>query len=652
MNMPILKNKNTLEAAKAQYMRCKKAYEKGSSELSDAEFDKLEDRIRRMDPGWQELKATGVKIGKKSAAPLAVPMSSLDKLKADLPKPFAAFVRRLSTDYGSAVYVSDKLDGSSVQLLYKKGQLTKMTTRGDGTTGKDISFFIPVLTTVPQQIDTDLPILVLRCEALIPKRVYETKWAGKFDSARAMASSLLNRQDVHPALHDLQFVVLRVLRPLYSVSAGLEWAKQIGFKVANGGKLDLDSCDADTLREALIEKLMVRREKSAYDLDGLVIFSDGNRLPPPDGERPSYARAFKLNDEIDSAPTTRIIGIKWQPSAFGVLVPKAIVEPIKFGNVTVKHAALHNPKWAQERGAGIGATVKVIRSGEIIPKIIDVVKRKAFKLPDATEFGEYAWDKTGTAIVLKDKSTNDAAKARGLARMFGALGLDSLSIGLAKKCVEAGFDTPSKVVKMTAMHFRSLPGVKTSADKYAAEIARIRNNEFHVVQLMIASGCFDKGVGKTNLLKLADAGRQVMTADAPNLDHALEDATLAAGPVFAGLFVKGLPKFVKWRTGLGLKAVLPKKAKAVKNGPLAGHKIAWTGYRDKTEEAMVLALGGEVVNFSPTSTTILVYLPQGKRSSKLDRATEAGIPLLTWIGLQKKYDIFKSIPRKGKALAA
>ena len=388
--LTLVEKKAAYKEAKAQY------YNAGNSELTDAEFDALEDSIRTEAPNWAGLKATGIKaerIGKKSEVDLTVPMPSLDKLQAGNP---VKLNRWLTTSISEAhVVVSEKLDGSSVQGEYHYGKLVRLTTRGDGVVGKGVNYFIPHVN-LPAMVKgfKAKSLVVIRFEAVMKRKTYAKKWAGEYDSARALASSLLNRQDVAPALADLDFVALRVLRPLVPLSEGLDMISIQGFNTTK-----YDVCFTSRLTDGFLTKrLATVRQTSEYETDGLVIHSDEAGLTVT-GDRPKYARAYKVNDE-DSAPVTRIVRIQWQPSQFGVLVPKAIIEPVKFGGVTVKQAALHNAKWAIERGCGVGAVVKVLRSGDIIPKIVSVETPEDFVLPKTSEFGKFVWDATRTNIVL------------------------------------------------------------------------------------------------------------------------------------------------------------------------------------------------------------------------------------------------------------
>ncbi len=610
---------SSLASMKKRYLALRQEYyENGNTSATDAEYDALEDAIREADPEWSGLHSTGVRVGKKTAKALRVPMPSLDKIKADNPSALNSWLRKVTARTGT-IHASEKVDGSSIQATWVQGKLTELITRGDGVTGKDISYFIPHVN-LPRTIKTTHQVLTVRFEAAMKRNLYLKHYAGQFDSDRALASAVFNRQDVHPAMRHIDFLALKVQHPVMSIQQSQALVAQLGLNAARGKLLPAEKCTADSLSR-LLEKV---RESSAYILDGLVLHStsESTSVIAPTEDRPDYARAFKVNDEANAIETT-IVDIIWKASSFGVLVPKAVIKPIQFGGVTVKHAALHNPRWATDRGAGIGAKVKVIRSGDIIPKIIAVAKPATLELPSLKQFGSYSWDKTRTALVLDNPHDSSNVQVETIARFFGKLGLDNISKGLAEKLVAAGYSTTASLPTMTEDEFSQLPGVKTSAANMAVQMRRVRDGEFSLIKLMAASGCFDRGLGETRLQTLWEA---MPTAFHPNV-HSRKDleASVAAipgcGPVFAKKFVSKLAEFWSWVQESGTSYAKPVKAAAAKNGPLTGTTFCWTGYRDKAEEAYITDLGGRVESFKAT-TSVLFYRLDGKRSTKIEKAGE------------------------------
>jgi DNA ligase (NAD+) len=610
---------NTLAQNKALYRKWAAAYYAGTPIATDVEFDALEARILKQDPTFEGVKKTnGEKIGKKQEAKLPVPMPSLAKMQSGSPK-IDQVVNGLS-DYATQAVISHKLDGSSIEAVYQDGELSGVITRGDGITGKDVTHFAPYFKHLPQRINHKGEF-VIRLEAILRLDDYEQSWSGAFDSARALASSLLNRQDVHPAFDDLHTVALRVLKPQFALADGLEYARKLGFEVV---KHRVDRVEGEGWDEYLCELLNTARTSSHYELDGLVLFSNAAKLPAPTDERPAYAKAFKLNDE-ETAPETVIESISWKVSPFGVVVPTANIRPIKFGNVTVSRASLHNAGWAQDRGAGVGAKVKVLRSGEIIPKIVAVVKPATLKLPSFKAVGGgYDWQ--GPALVLTDPDSHPAIEVGKMTRLFKVLGLDGFGGALAAKLVDAGYER-KHLLMLTPENFRALDGVKDSAAKYVSELRRVVKEGIDVCDLMVASGVFPRGVGRRKLNALYQKHPEMfqgpLSADSK---HALRDMG-----VLGKDFAEGYPKFRQWVKDCGIDPRvirMPEAPEEAAEGPLTGQFGTWTGYRDSQEEAFFRQGGGVVVPFG-SKTNVLFTTAHGKKSSKVDKARERGILIVT-----------------------
>jgi len=622
-----------LEDKKALYLKARdQYYNEGSSLLTDADFDALEDEIRELDPKWKALHETGIAVDKKREIQLHEPMPSLDKVKSDVPEGVERWLQK-AAEVHPEVHVSEKIDGSSIQGVWVKGKLKKLATRGDGTSGKDISGFIPYIN-LPLEIPEarNIPEMVVRFEAAMPIEKYLRSFQGNYDSDRALASAILNRQDVHPALRHIDFVALRCLRPALGVAQGLEWFKQIGFKVPRSKVFPISRLTP----QKLADLTATLKGNSKYTLDGLVLFTCSQKKEHLiTADRPKLGRAFKLND-MEGALETTIVDIVWNPSSFGIVVPKAIIKPIKFGNVTVKQAALHNPAWAKARGAGIGAKVKVIRSGDIIPKIVEVLEPAPLEIP--LEKGTWRWDASKVNIELTDPSKNPAVLSKQFARFFSKLGLDDVALGLASKLVDAGYTSTSQLPHLTVSDLLKLPGVKSSAAKIARQLSRVQGGEFDVICLMMASGSFERGLGETRLDTLWSVKPELFDKSYLKSlgrgwkSHVESEASAVAGvgPVAAGKFAEGLKPFWIWVRESGA-CIKPRESAAPpKDGPLSGQVFSWTGYRDEDEENFVRSQGGQVAAFKLSQTTTLFYRVGGKASTKVDKARLHGIQTMTF----------------------
>lgn len=634
---------SNIEAMKAQYLKAKDAYyNSGKNVMSDAEFDALEERLEKIDPAL--VSGTGI-LGKKAPVALQRYMPSLDKCKAGSDDKLKNFVRRLELFNDAAgtdrFVVMEKLDGASVLATYVKGKLTQLATRGDGVTGKDITFLAPYCRNLPKEVSTATlgSVAFVRMEAILPLEKYEKKYAEEADSARAAVSGALNRRAPSKMLKHIKFVALRLLDNGVTMRQGLKLLRKEGFDVVN---------DFGGTKEVLTNKklsliLKHAKKKSEYEMDGLVVHSDCRELSRTEG-KPGFAFAWKKDISDDEAPLTTIREIKWKVSAFGIAVPKAIIDPVKFGQVTVKQVALHNFKWAAEKGCGVGARVRVIRSGDIIPKIVKVEKPKTLDRPKG--LGALKFDGTNFVLVAEEITDggggNSAHYDQVLQRFFSVTGLDGFGLKLAAKLAENGVRTEQLVSMVDPDDWEDYAGAGVAA-KLAKEIQRFRKTATFPV-VMAASGVFGKGLGKTRVQSYIDAnGVEYLTlrtlkALAANVESAKEAAarTPGCGPAFAETLAKGLPEWFVWLDTSGLVLSGPKTVKQTSGLPMSGMRVSFTGYRSKEEEESLVALGASIVPFGG-KTDVLLHRPDGKQSTKVEKATSSGILVMLYTALYKKY---------------
>lgn len=622
-----------LDKQKALYLKAKDAYyndPNGKTIMSDADFDALEDKIRKADPKWKGFKA-GIQVKvKKTKAKLPVPMYSLDKVK---PETVAAWLDAHRNEY---IVISDKLDGSALELVAKDGVPFNAYTRGNGTIGGDVSYIVPHLR-IPSKVGNKT--IILRCEALFGTAAFQ-KYKSEFDAARNAASGVLNRQDIHRSIKDLSVVVIQVLEPNVQPSRALKWAKARGFNVVPHVRVHASKLSPQKLSTYLKK----RKAKSKYALDGIVLTLDKvNTLPK--SSNPSWAVAFKENISFDDAPIATIKRVLWEESSHGYLKPTVEYDPVKLDGVTLKFATAYNARYVVDNNLGPGAKVKILRSGDIIPKIVQVV-RPASKpdLPSAKDFGAYSWNKSEVDFVLDSPIDNDNVRVKLITRFMSGVEIDYMKEGNVRRLYEAGFTNLTKIVRARPQDFLKVPGVKLpTAQKLHDAIHRVVDKGIPIVTLMDASGTFPRGLGSTRFEQLHNEFglKKIIELAISNPDKARTSILSLNGwsSTTVDAFLKGAPKFVKWVKVTGIK---PKLAKTVapkaSTSKLDGVNVTWTSYRNKEEEETVVDNGGTVVPFG-SKTTVLLYRPGGKVSTKIGKAEDKGIPVMTYDQFAKKYKL-------------
>lgn len=620
-----IKQERTLNNRKAKYLKAVEYYYNKKPIMTDQEFDALEDEIRKLDPSWAPLLRTGVRVAdKKTERDLDRPMPSLNKAYPE------ALNKWLSNNKAPRYIIMEKLDGSSVQVVYWKGKPTKVITRGDGVAGGDISFLIPNL-----RLPTRLPDGVYRTEAVIKRAVFERKYAKEFDNSRNMVSGLLNRMKPHPALADVDFRVLgkydeSLSKTLYAHETAKRmpgvWYTTLPFNAVS----DVDD---------MTKLLALRKDKSEYDIDGLVIAPQKFVLDYQTNDKPKNIVAFKVNFEAD-AVEAKVEDVIWQTSASGRIVPKVQIKPTKIGGVTVTFATAHNAQWLTDRKIGKGAVIKLVRSGGVIPKIVDVVKpAKVPAVPDTD------YKVLGVHFVVAktaDANTKRVMAVDRIAKFMKAIGVEFL----ADKTIDKAFPiVPTIEAYLTKWKHGNLAralvrsGVGPAmASKIVDEFNRVFSRKLNAVQFMVASQEFGTGIGTRKLRSLEAAGLsmdKLMTASETWLYGKITQISGWSDKT-TDILLNGLVSYKKFAEKtqdlVTVNYELP-KAKASKQGALTGQKISFTGYRDKDQEAKVTNAGGEVVNFG-SSTTILLVKAGGKASSKVEKAAAKGIRVFEFADLK------------------
>ena len=604
--------KLTLKEAKLKYKEAKVAYYNGSPIMSDATFDRLEDWIRSKEPDWKGLKKTGVKVGSKHKVKLPFFMPSLNKCYPEAINEWFTKFPRYRWAYMA------KLDGNSVLLEYKNGKPSRLITRGDGSIGQDISYFIPYLN-IPKSI-TDKSDLCFRCEAILTKSDFE-QFSSEFDNARNMVAGILNRKDAHKALKAIHFVVLGIFGK--KLMDGLNLAFKLGFETVY--------CALDKPRFQVRHFDIIRNLK--YEADGVVICNPDFTYFYTNSDKPKTdIIAYKENVEYKDTIVRSII---YQTSSTGRLIPKIEIEPIELAGAMIKYCTSHNAKWMIDHGIGINARVRITRSGDVIPKIIDVLEKGKLVYPACK------YKQVGVHFVALQRSKEQSVRI--LSKFVTTLGIegckestldtmyDELSIHCISDLLEFLHSDSSK------QRLKSVFGVKKGAQIYDS-LFTITNTRFEIAKLMIASSAFNSGIGEKRLRALQEADFDLMELSKWEESKIRESViTPSIGESTAALIAEGLVTFHKfWRKNRKYmaKPLRYEKPKEI-IGLLNGVNVTFTGYRDKEQESFIVNNGGKIVSFG-AHTTVLLYKEGGKRSSKIEKA---GSKALTFERFKSKYGL-------------
>ena len=363
--------------------------------IPDAEYDRLFHQLKALEAEHPELITADSPTQRVGAKPLSgfaqirheIPMLSLDNAFSD--EEFYAFVKRIEDRLirlpePLTFCCEPKLDGLAVSILYVNGVLTQAATRGDGTTGEDITANIRTIRNIPLQLLMDNPParLEVRGEVFMPHKGFERlnqqaleKGEKTFANPRNAAAGSLRQLD--PKITSKRPLVLNAYG--IGIAEGvdlpnthydrLQWLKSIGIPV----NPEIRLCNGTDEVLDFYRDIQNKRSSLGYDIDGTVLKINDIALQEKLGfisKAPRWAIAYKFPAQEE---LTRLNDVEFQVGRTGAITPVAKLEPVFVAGVTVSNATLHNGDEIERLDIAIGDTVVIRRAGDVIPQIIGVL---------------------------------------------------------------------------------------------------------------------------------------------------------------------------------------------------------------------------------------------------------------------------------------
>ena len=632
--------------------------------VSDRDYDALYRELCELEtkhPALVSADSPTQRVGGKPRSDLRsvvhpMPMMSLDNTYSE--DELREFVQRVEGGLPSgaeiAYCVEPKLDGGSIEILYRDGRLVQGSTRGDGTSGEEITENLLTIRSLPVTLDHQGP-LTLRGEVVIYRRDLERINEKRVSAGEAPFANPRNAAAGSLRMLDPREVAKRPLRAvLYQVMEGAALGPTHSQALARLAELGLPThrrervCTRfDELWTAILE-IDAERRSYPFETDGAVIKVDAFRQADVLGATakfPRWAIAYKFGAE---RATTRVRGIVVQVGRTGALTPVAVLDPVQLAGTVVQRASLHNSDIIEKLGIRIGDQVTIEKAGEIIPQVVSVDAaarsgdEQPFEMPDhcPTCKTPVVRAEGEAAVRCPNPSCPDVVKEA--LHHFGrraTMDIDKLGIALIEQLVEKRLAAdPADLYDLTAEQLEPLERMaRKSAENVIVSIA---GSKERTLDRLIA-GIGIEHVGQVAARQLAEAAGSLANLIAWTPEQAREHTAAIAGfgPKMADSVARFLsePRHRQLLEKLAARSVSrPMPAREiVTSGPLVGKSFCVTGVLTRKREdvhADIRAAGGEVHDAVKKGTT---YLVAGEKTgkSKLDAAKKHGTLVIDETGL-------------------
>lgn len=630
-------------------------------EISDAAFDRLVNRLKGLETENPKLITRDSPTQRVGGAPRegfqtvrhARPMLSLDNAYSEEElRDFDRRVRELAGRERIEYIAEHKFDGLSISLHYEEGVLARAVTRGDGTTGEDVTLNIRTIHSIPLRVDAaalkkaGLPAeFEVRGEVMMTREAFEAlnraqeEAGGKlFANPRNAAAGAVRVLD--PAItasRRLEFFAYYLLTDGQAAfekhSEGLQALKALHFRASEDWKL----C-------AGIEEVLKycalwdgKREKLPYDIDGVVVKVNLTALQVELGftaRAPRWAIAYKYPAAQE---TTVVNDIRVQVGRTGALTPVAVLEPVAVGGVTVSRSTLHNMDEIERLGLRIGDTVLIERAGEVIPKVLKVVKegkpRRAFHMPEHCPECGSRIHKAEEEVAYRCVNASCPAKRKESLLHFAgrhAMNIDGLGEKIVDQLVE------QKMVEdfadLYALKLEPLAALQRMAEKSAQnlmdEIEASKKNSLARVIFALGIRFVGERTGQllaerfSTLEELAEAGEE-------QLVEVPEVGPKVAASIAEFFSEPANRELIKRLRKAGVHPTAEKRE--VKSQKLAGKSFVFTGalaHRSREEAGELVQQHGGKVSGSVSKKTDYVVVGADP-GSKHEKAKELGVTILS-----------------------
>ena len=638
-------------------------YDMDSPAISDYEYDMMMNRLKALEKQFPELitrdsltqKVGGhVKEGFKQVTH-EVPLQSLqDIFSFEELREFDERVRKVAEENNEELkyVVETKIDGLSTALKYENGLLVQGATRGNGLIGEDVTDNLKTIKHIPKELKEKINITV-RGEVFIGTKEFEKMNEEReileeplFANARNAAAGSLRQLDSKiTASRPLDIFIFNVQKydentfdAENSHFTELNKLSNLGFNVVPVRTL------CSTIDEAIeaIKKIGEDREKLSFGIDGAVVKVDNLRLREILGTTykvPKWAIAYKYPPEKKE---TKLLDIVCQVGRTGAITPTAILKPVKVAGSTISKTTLHNEDFIKEKGLMIGDTVVIQKQGDVIPEVVDVIKRKRtgeekeFLMPKVCPVcGAPVVREDGEAVARCIGIECSAKILRNIAHFVSKEGMDidGLGIKIIEQLVDNGLI--KNIADIYALTVDEIASLKKNGRKFAQNLIDAinvsKNNDLY--KLLTALGIRHIGTksakGLTKRYKSID---DIAKASFEELSMIEDVGSITAESIYEFFRQEQTIDLIKRLKEAGVNTeVLENEDEGKYDERFFGKTFVLTGTlenytRDQASE-IIEKFGGKVSGSVSKKTS---YVLAGEEAgSKLTKAQDLGVQIIT-----------------------
>ncbi len=643
-------------------------YVKDNPEISDAEYDKLLERLTKLEEQHPQLitpDSPTQRVGGRPAEgfPEVVhrrPMLSLENsYNIDELRAFDQRCQRLAE--GRALdYVAElKIDGVSISLQYENNSLARGVTRGDGRIGEEVTQNARTIRSVPLKLrGNDKPVgreIEVRGEVFIPRRVFERTNAEReeqgeprFANPRNAAAGTLRQLDSRiVATRRLDLfaydLIMGERKPFATHWEALTWLERAGFRVNPHRSL----CSSIEEVIEFCNQMEIRRDDLDYEIDGLVVKVNSTALQDEFGatqKAPRWAVAYKYPAR---QATTRVLSISVQVGRTGALTPVANLEPVLLAGTTVSRATLHNADEVKRLGVRLGDWVLIEKGGEVIPKVLKVIaskrsgEEKQFRMPRKCPVCGGAISRPEGEVVARCVAADCSAQLKGRLLHFAsrrAMRIEGLGDSLVDQLVEKKMlRDAGDLYKLTLEDIAGLERMaKKSASNLLAQIEVSKSRD--LPNLIYALGIRHVGDRTAGILARHFGSLAALSkAGVADLDDIAEIGLTVAQSVRDWFDDPGNADLCDRLQGAGVRTKTERKDQVASDERFAGKQFVLTGTlqsftRDEARAA-IEAKGGRVTSSVSKKTDFVIAGEEA--GSKLEKAETLGVTVIDEAALKE-----------------